>query len=293
MYNRYEIPVNENAYATRERYLRDKQMAEKVASAKREYSEFISNSRDYFVSESINMILQNSLDEDTSKENREYGKALVEAFVKEKGSIKLLSEMSRKSITLACMADVIKEAHQQVVLGCKEGDVKTFRITKTINNDFFEKIIGLSDEKITKKIMERVCDSLEDFAQSNVNDKLDLEELADKTKEKIENIKARTLEDKKKIEESYVMQYKKQVESIKQRANRKVGIFEHMMYTTTHNIVTDEKILESFTVTETGKLDVSKIKDKVVVMYTFLEMLNTTKLENVNESYIENVLKNM
>ena len=88
----YEIPVNENAYSARERYLNDKKREQEVLEAKRLYTEFISNSRDYFLTEAINMILQDSLNEDTSEENRNYGKALVEGFVKENGSIKLLSE---------------------------------------------------------------------------------------------------------------------------------------------------------------------------------------------------------
>ena len=42
----YEIPVNENAYSAKERYLNDKKREQEMASAKKEYSEFITNSRD-------------------------------------------------------------------------------------------------------------------------------------------------------------------------------------------------------------------------------------------------------
>ena len=288
----YEIPVNENAYAERERYLTDKKNTENVMKAKKQYSEFISNSRDYFLSESINMILQQSLDENTTAENREYGKALVEGFVKDHGSIKLLSEFAKKTFLLASISQLVNEAHQKVLHSCKENDSKTFKITKTVDSEFFDRLIGLSDEKITSEINERVCDSLENYVQANVNDKLDLEELAEKTKEKIENIKAKNAEERDKIVKEYTTQYNKQVHSIKNRINRKVGLFEQMMYTTTRNIVSDQTILESFT-NESGKLDVNKIQGKVTVMYTFLEMLNTTKMANVNEPYIEKILRNM
>lgn len=288
----YEIPVNENAYSARERYLNDKKREQEIANSKKEYSDFIMNARDYFLAESINMILQDSLDEGTSSEDREYGKALVEAFVKENGSLKLLSEFGRKSLMLGGIADLVKESHQKVVHSCKEGDCKSLKINKTIEDNFFEKLIGLKDEKITEKINQRVCDSIEDFVQANVNDKLDLEELAEKTKEKIENIKAYTAESRKKIEESYMEQYNREVHKIKTRANRKVSVYEQIMDKTTRSIVSDESIRESFLL-ESGQLDTSKIKGKVTTMYTFLEMLNTTKIANVNESYIENILKNM
>lgn len=288
----YEIPVNENAYAAKERYLADKKRTDEARQAKLEYSNFITNSRDYFLAESINMILQESLNEDTSEENRNYGKALVESFVKENTSLKLLSEFSARSLFLANIAEIVKEAHQQVVHSCKEGDDRSLKISKTVNDDFFDKLIGLKDDQITEKINQRVCDSLENYVQANVNDKLDLEELAEKTKEKIENIKARNQEEKEKIAESYTLQYNKQVNAIKQRANRKVSVFEQMMHSTTRSIVSDKPLLESFT-NESGKLDVERIKDKVTVMYTFLEMVNTTKIAKVDEKYIANIFKNM
>lgn len=290
--NGYEIPVNENAYNQRERYLNDKKKMEDARRIKQEYADFISNSRDYFLTESINMILQQSLDEETSQENREYGKALVEGFVKENTSNKLLREFSRKSLLLANMANIVNEAHQQVVHSCKEGDCNTFRISKTIDNKFFDSLVDLTDEQISKKINQRVCDSIEDYVQANVNDKLDLDELAEKTKEKIENIKARNAEERDKIVGEFTNMYNKQVNAIKSRSNRKVGVYEQLLHSMTNGIVSDKAVLESFT-TESGSLDMKKIRGKVTVMYTFLEMVNTTKMANVDQTYIENVLKNV
>lgn len=288
----YEIPVTESAYNAKERYLNDKKLTENAAQVKKQYSEFISNSRDYFLAEAMNMILQNSLSESTTASEREYGKALVEGFVKENNSIKLLSEFASKTLFLANISELVKESHQQVVHSCKEGDTNSFRITQTINNDFFDKLIGLDDEKISKKINEKVCGALEDYVQANVNDKLDLEELAEKTKEKIDNIKAKNAEERDKIVKEFTYQYQKQVNEIKQRTNRKVGLFEQIMHSMTRSVVSDQSILESFT-NESGKLDVDKIKGKVTVMYSFLEMLNTTKMVNMNEAYVEKVIKNI
>ena len=288
----YEIPVNENAYSARERYLNDKKQEKELLETKREYSEFISNARDYFMTEAINMILQSSLNEETCEEDRNYGKALVEGFVKDTGSIKLISEFSNKSLLLASISSLVKESHELVLHSCKECDSKTFKITKSVDSQFFEKLINLNDKQISDKINKRVCDSIEDFVQSNVNDKLDLEELADKTKEKIENIKAKNAEERAKIEESYTLQYNREVQKIKQRNNRKVGVYEQIMNSMTRSIVADQNIRESFLL-ESGQLDTGKIMGKVTTLYTFLETLNTAKIANVNESYIEKVLKNM
>lgn len=288
----YEIPVNENAYIARKNYAYDKDREKALAKTSKEYSDFTTNTRNYFLSEAINMILQDSLNEDTTMEDRQYAKALVEGFVIENGSLKLLSEFGRKSLLLAGIADVVNEAQVKVLHSCKEDGTKPLKIDKTIKDDFFDKIIGLKDDQITGKINERVLSSVEDFVQSNVNDKLDLEELADKTKEKIENIKAKTEDQKKKIEESYIAQYNKESQRIKQKKHRNVGIYEQIMDSMTRNIVADNSIRESF-VLESGQLDIGKIRGKVNTLYTFLEMLNTTKIVNVNETYMEKVLKQM
>lgn len=290
--NGYEIPVSENNYSSREYYLNNKRQQENLNKVKLEYSNFINNSRSYFLVEAMNIVLQKSLDEDTTQENRNYGKALIEGFVEENGAQKILKEFERKSLFTAGIAYVVNEAHQQILHSCKEGDTKTFRITKTVDDKFFDKINGLSDFKICEKINQRVCDSLENYVQDNVNDKLDLDELAEKTKTKIENIKAKNSEERDKIVECYTNQYNKAVTEIKKRKNRKVGIYEQLLHSITNGILTDANILESFT-TESGTLDMDSISGKVTVMYTFLEMLNTAKMANVNESYIENIIKNI
>lgn len=290
--NVYEIPVNENKYSSREYYLNSKKQKDELNRIKLEYSNFVNNSRSYFLSEAMNFILQKSLDEDTIQENRDYGKALIEGFIEENGSLKLIKEFSRKSLLTAGIADIVNEAHKQVLDGCKEGDSKTFRITKEVDDKFFDSINGLSDFKICDKINQRVCDSIENYVQDNVNDKLDLDELAEKTKEKINSIKAKNSKERDKIVECYTEQYNKSVNDIKKRSHRKVGVYEQLLHSIANSIVSDSTILESFT-TEAGQLDMEKIRGKVTVMYTFLEMLNTAKMANVNESYIENIIKNI
>lgn len=285
----YEIPLHESSYSSREIYQQEKKQQQKLLEAKKEYSEFIANSKNYFLSESINMILQNSLDEDTSEENREYGKALVEAFVNENTSTKLLTEFAKKTLLLANISCIVNEAHQKVIHDSKEGDIKTFRISKTVDSEFFDKLVGLSDKRITDTINQRVCDSIESFVQSNINDKLDLDELAEKTKEKIDNIRAKSEEQRKAMVKEFTNQYNMQVQRIKQKTNRKIGLYEQIMNNFTHDIVSDKSILESFT-QEDGKLDVNKIQGKVNVLYTFLEMLNTTKMAKVDESYLEKII---
>jgi hypothetical protein len=42
-----------------------------------------------------------------------------------------------------------------------------------------------------------------------------------------------------------------------------------------------------------GKLDVPKIVDRIRVMYTFMETLNTSKIERVNEAFINGVIRDL
>ena len=42
-----------------------------------------------------------------------------------------------------------------------------------------------------------------------------------------------------------------------------------------------------------GHLDMDKIVDRTRLMYTFMEMLNTTRLDTIDESYIKDTIINL
>ena len=58
------------------------------------------------------------------------------------------------------------------------------------------------------------------------------------------------------------------------------------------SIVAEESILESYRL-ENGKLNMQKIIDTSEVMYTFLEMVNSMKIKDIDNRYLTEVLNSI
>lgn len=286
MYRDQYLIKNENKGQYRridseERYYESKKINE-------QFEQFCTNVKNFLVSESINYILQTTLQEKSSTD-REMGKVLCENFVKEIGASSLLKRFEHESYTLAEISSVINETYDNVMCKIDKNDTLTFCIKPSDKKSFYDGLDGLDVSKISDKIHQRCCDATADFIQSNINDKLDFEEIANKTKEKIDNIKARSKEQKDNMMKEYAMITKQQTENVR---NRKKNIYEQMVINMTSQIIKNSNLSEKFT-NEEGKLNIDKITETVDVMYHFLETINTAKIYNVNESYLKSILESI
>ena len=259
---------------------------EKEISLRESYDKFSLNVQNFLVSESINFLLQPCL-EGKSKENKEYGKVLCEQFVIENGSSNLLRQFGRKSQLLYEISNIVHEIYDDVMCKVDKQDALTFVIKPSDKKDFYNKLSDLSPEEISKEVNERTCKAAQEFIQNNINDKLDMEEIAAKTKEKIDNVKATNTEKKKELQKEYANMAKVRMNQIVY--NRKKNVYEQMVHNFTNQIIKNENLYPSF-VNESGKLNMDSITEKVDVMYRFLETINTAKIYDVNESYISELL---
>lgn len=286
---KYEIPTLEQQRIEQDLYNQDRKRFMEQEQIKKKYSAFIKESKTYLLSEALNYFLQPCLKD----ANKQMGKLLCESFVTEETAPKLLTHMKGKSVLLALVAEAVEDTHKVVVHGAKDTDPSTFKISKTVTDKFFERLDTLSEPEITDRINKNVCRAIEDYVEANAKDKEKLDKLAEETKDKINNIQARTKEQKEKIEQECVQMYKRQVNDIKRRKGyRRINLFEEMMNLATQNTLGDKSMLESFT-GEDGKLNVPAIRRNVTTMYTFLEMVNVLELKMINEGYVKKVLKDM
>ena len=65
-----------------------------------------------------------------------------------------------------------------------------------------------------------------------------------------------------------------------------------MVKDTATAVVKNQSLIESFT-TDSGKLDVDKVVESVHTMYTFLEMVNTLRIADIDTVYLENALADL
>lgn len=246
---------------------------------------FTSESRDFLLCESLYHIMKKCFPSTIDESLLMRGRSVVESFVQEESSTNLINQFKTKTLFLSELANIIETTHKRVLHSC-DGKDAPFKITNSDMKAFHDRIDGMDIDTITKEIVSRVTKAEEEFVKANIKDKETLEELAEKTKQSIDNVKAKDSDVEKDIKQEQSALYRRQVDNI---MNRKKSILESMVLRMSRAVVTEDSILEQFT-QENGKLDMQKIIDVSEVMYTFLEMVNTLKIKNVTSNYLHETL---
>lgn len=227
----------------------------------------------------------------TSDNTKEYSKSLVCSYVAETGADTILRNIKCKSLLLSELADCIQEAYDSIMEDVDPDDENTFDVNPDKLDNFFDDLDMSSFDDVSSLIKTRVNNASSAFVQKNINDRIDLNDSMRETKEKIENLKQgvrQTDKDFEEVKESYMQYNRRRASKISERPRT---LYEQMVYTASESIIKDNTLRENFS--NNDKLNMDAIVENVNVMYTFLEMLNTLKIEKIDEAYIENMLEDM
>ena len=252
------------------------------------YNKFLTESKEFLVSEAMSQLLLQCLPGDLDPQLKAVGRNCCENFVKEEGVNNILRNC-KKTLFLNEFAIILEETHKKVVLGAADNKKDEFEIDNSTMKDYYDKLRGMNYEPMCKAIVTRVADAEKDFVQSNIKDREQIESAAEKAKDKIDAIRTKDEDTAEDIKEEFTIMYKKEVNSIE---NRRRNILESIIRHMGKNIVADDTNRNDF-IQESGKLNMNRIIDTSEVMYTFLEMVNTTQLREVNAQYLEGVLKSI
>lgn len=271
-------------------YAESAERARKSMETLNQYNKFCESVQNFLVSESIYSILQPCL-EGKSDADKEYGRVLCEQFVQEEDSYSLLRRFNRESLMLHEMYLAIMESYDNIMCKIDKEDNLTFTIKPSDKKDFYDKLSDVSTSEVCKKITERSCKAAEEFIQANINDKLDMEEIAAQTKENIGKIKADTDEKKKELQEECVRMGRQRMAQV---LGRPKSLYEYLVNSLVNGVLsTENSDVKSAFVNESGKINMDMVREKADVMYRFLETINTAKIKSIDESYMFNILKSM
>ena len=252
------------------------------------YNKFLTESKEFLVSEAMNEMLLQCLPNNLDPKLKVVGKHCCENFVKEEGVNNILRNC-KKTLFLNEFAIILEETHKKVVLGAADNKNDEFEIDNSTMKEYYDKLRGMNYEPMCKTIINRVADAEKDFVQSNIKDREQIESAAEKAKDKIDSIRTKDEDTAEDIKDEFTIMYKKEVNNIE---NRRRNILESIIRHMGKNIVSDDVSRNDF-IQESGKLNMNRIIDTSEVMYTFLEMVNTTQLREVNAEYLEGVLKSI
>ena len=258
------------------------------------FRKYISEAKTTLLTEAIFYFVNESFDHSVTLDQRKQAEAVVLNFVKEEGADKLLRKYETQTEFLANLTGIVNETYDKIVKEANESKNKKitgFNMKKSTTDAFYNKLQNISNTQVTNKIMDMVAQETEDFIQQSVEDKNKMEQMAQDTKEKIDNIKARTPEAKEAIKQEMVNAYNRESKLI--RTNRPRSIFEEMVYHISNKVVKHKDLLESHYVNESGQLDVNKITENAKVLYTVLETLNTFKFKTFDAESIQELVQNI
>lgn len=281
--------VSVREQAAKSEYNREKLLSEsrRLEEAKKEFDKFSIGLREFLVVEALNSVLEASYMEGTSTTLKKYGKSLINDFVQEEGCLNLLNKFKSSTEFLSNVASIVESSYSEIIEAVDPTNPDSFRVMDSSSKAFYDKISDLSVEKVSKEINKRVTDATNNFVKSNLEDKAKMEELAENIKEKIDSTKEKNQEDEDNIKQEFANMYRRQINSITNSKNR--TILETMINHATKKVLKNESLLESYQ-NESGKLDVNKIVESTAVSYTFLEMINTLNIKNINESELKELI---
>ena len=165
------------------------------------------------------------------------------------------------------------------------GFIKSEGVNKLLNRFKYQSEMlaeaALLIEESTKTILEKCADSKCSFSLDTCD--------RDNFYDKMMNASPEAVTDKIRARVGYSAIAKRKISNIN---NKPKSVFEAVVYKLSKAAMTKPELKEAYLDSD-GHLKMDAIVESSKVIYTFLEMLNTTKMVDMNESTVKDVLQNM
>lgn len=249
----------------------------------------VESAKVHFLATAIYKIFSESINPKLEKinNNSTVMRSLISTFINEEGADNILNKMKYKSIFLSDIANMVNEAVKEVKESIDINDPDTLSISQDIRDNFYDNLNDFDVNDVTEAISDRIAASIDDFSDKCSEDKELIKDIVDDAKEKMAavNPDSESAED---IKESFDIMAKSKITAVR---NRPKTIFECFVHGVANSAYKDETMRKEFV--KGGRLNMDLVMERACIMYSFLEVLNTTKLANVNEEYIANVIRDL
>lgn len=250
---------------------------------------FLENVKSGFLSEAMSKLYKESFGVMT-KRDRITAKNLINTFINEQGAGELINRFKYQNTLVAEMARIVQEHYDMVVesITCDDeecdipGRAKELHLDKTIVDDFYKDLVDLDTSEASKLIKDKVADAMTEFSDQNIQNKLDFEEIINTAKEKITDLKEES------AVESTMNEAKRQINEMKRTRHK--NIFHYMVEAISKEAFKDINGVGKQYIHE-SKVDMDGVVNSAKLIYTMLEMLNTTEM--VSKDYIQTYIENL
>lgn len=292
--SRKQAIIKENAIVVKEKKEKEAEEEEKAkyyeeavqrASLPMQYNKFITSVKEQFLQQCIYSVFNESLNVfDRRNEKQELvKKSLVNNFIKEQGVDKLLSRFKSKNILLSEYALICNKAISSVIETTNALNKNSWTVDSDIKNRFIDDLKNCNSKEAILTITDRVTDAETEFVNDNIRKKIQIDDIIQSKKEKLDAIEDKSEE----IKESVAAAYDRKIKAVKN--NYMSTVYQTIAESMTKNAVTN-KDLKNIYIKE-GNLDMKTLLEDVGIIYTFLETVYTTEM--VDDSYITEFVNNI
>lgn len=212
--------------------------------------------------------------------NESIMRTFVNDFIQENGVENLLLDFGGKSYMLSEFARIINEYTDIICEKCNSEQPDNFTIDPEDKQNFYDDLNMDDVEAASEMIKTRVSSAIDNFLSDNVNAKAEIKEIIQQSQDKIKDT------NNEELKEFYEIQAKSKITNVREKKPK--SIFETMVFNLAKATILNEDLKKIYL--NNNKLNMDKIVESSTLMYTFLETVNTCKIKNIDEKYIELVI---
>lgn len=197
-------------------------------------------------------------------------------------------------VNLVCdkYATIISEKAKEKCKGKKCSEISNddiFNIEQPDKDDFYKEIDAINADELSYTIRNRVMDATQDFIDSYNRDKTELKNILKDTSNTINflkenaNSKPQIIKENSNLEQYYADKAKRRMKDV---TDKKItSVYEAMVLGFSKSVYKNQQLSEVF-ITEGTNLDTDAVRDHCEILYTFMETLNTAKIQKMDEEFL-------
>ena len=217
----------------------------------------------------------------------------INSYVEENGAMNLIKKMNGNTLFLSEAAKLLDTTIDAVLEEVDPTNTDSYVIDPVKEREFYDSLQDCDTvEDITNAIRIRVIDAEERMASDNIGDKIDMDEIVQSAKDRIEAVRASNASGDT-SDASAELQQQEAVSISKVRMNnvstkRPRSVLEQMVRSNSKAVLKDQSLMEAYSTN--GQVDYDKLIGSTIAVYTLMECLNTIGLEEFTAEDIQHMV---
>lgn len=250
-----------------------------------------------FLAECMYKLYKESSQGPVTKQDEVLAKNLINQFITENGAGKLISDFAVKNLTLSEMSRICMrnyaayletlQAPETNGVPGREEDYMDYKLDDTVADTFYKDLEDLDVSDAGKLIKERVADAINEFIDTNVENKLQYQDIIQSAQDHVRSISGE--DNNEELAEAYISQAKRQINDYK-LASRK-NVYHCLVESLAKTIYKDDALKKAYV--HEATMDMDAVTNSATVIYTMLEMLNTTRMVNMDEEFVNEYIQSL